>query len=303
MPYKRKTYKKRARNFIKNNKRHKKQVRSYPKQIQNAAYIPKSRLVKFTDFRSYVVIDNAGIVTPPTAYPPLVQMGLNDPRKFIESIQGNWKKNSLNAKGSAVAGIDKWLANKVPGTTSTADYLTGSCIGCRIVATVTPIPVPTDVTDEYQPIVKVALANQTRAGHLKGRGIDLNLNSERVSQMPMVRTANVYLNAGGTPRGCTLSLNYSFKKNNVNRGNFSTANLFYADTSPTETDIATLIMLPGDSNAYGLSGSRNPAMRVELKVSYIVLLSEPNTHIGQALNDGNNLSEIAEFSTDFRTNL
>lgn len=299
MPYKRKTYKKRARNFIKTNRRHKKQVKSYPKQIQNAAYIPKSRLVKFTDFRSYVVIDNAGSVTPPAAHPPLIQMGLNDPRKFIESIQGNWKKNSLGAKGDAVAGISKWLANKVPGTTSTADYLTGSCIGCRIVCTVVPIPVPTDVTDQYQPVVKVALANQTRAGHLKGRGIDLNLNAERVSQMPMVRTANVYLNAGGTPRGCTLSLNYSFKKNNANRGGFSSSNLFYADTSPIETDIATLIMLPGDSNAYGLTGSRNPAMRVEIKVSYIVLLSEPNTHIGQALNDGNNLSEIATLTGSF----
>jgi len=34
--------------------------------------------------------------------------------------------------------------------------------------------------------------------------------------------------------------------------------------------------------------------RVKLvKVSYIVLLSEPNTHIGQAINDGNNLSQPA----------
>ena len=94
--------------------------------------------------------------------------------------------------------------------------------------------------------------------------------------MPMVRTGNVYLNHGGTPRGCTLSMNYSFAKNNADPGK-QHENLFYADTSPLEKDIATLIMLPGDSNAYGILGNRNPPMRVELKVSYIVLLSEPTT--------------------------
>ena len=273
----------------------KKQVYSFPRQIQNANYIAKNRLVKFTDFRSYVVIDNAGSVTPPAAYPPLLQMGLNDPRKFIESTQGNWKKNSLTAKGAAVPGLSKWLANKTPGASSTADYLTGSTLGCRLTVSIVPIPIASDDQDNYQPVCKVAFANQTRAGHLKGRGIDADLNSERVSQMPMVRTANIYLNHGGTPRGCTLSMNYSFKKNNADPGK-AAGNLFYNDTSPTETDIATLVILPGDSNAYGLTGSRCPPCRVEVRVSYIVLLTEPNTHIGTALNDGNNMSDVAQLS-------
>lgn len=271
-----------------------KQVRAYPKQIQNANYIAPNRLVKFTDFRSFVVIDNGGTLT--SAHPPILQMGLNDPRKFIESVQGQWNKNSLGAKGPGVPGITKWLANKTPGTTSTSDYLTGSTLGCRIVVTVTPIPIADDDQDNFQPICKVALANQTRAGHLKGRGIDLNLNSERISQMPMVRTANIYLNHGGTPRGVTLSMNYSYKKSNADPGK-AAGNLFYADTSPTETDIATLIICPGDSNAYGLTGNRCPPCRVEVKISYIVLLTEPNTHLGQAINDGNNLSQPAHIGT------
>ena len=285
-------YNGKVRNFKRTNKKHKRQVKSFPRQLQNAAYIPKNRLIKFTDFRSYVVLDNAGITA---AYPPLLQVQLNNPRKFIESTQGNWKANSLGAKGAAVPGLTRWLTNKVPGTTSTADYLTGSTLGCRLTVTVTPIGVNADEYDSYQPICKVALCNQTRSGHLKARGIDNDLNSERVSQMPQVRTANVYLNNGGTPRGATLSLKYSFKKNNADPGK-APDNIFYADTDPAEKDIGALIILPGDSNAYGLTGNRCPPMRVEVKVSYIVLLTEPNTHIGMALNDGINLTQPATLS-------
>lgn len=283
-----------ARNKSKTTKKMSKQVRSFPKQIQNANYIAPNRLVKFTDFRSYVVLDDGFNSTG--ALPPLLQVGLNNPRKFIESTQGNWKKNSLTAKGAAVPGLARWLSNKVPGTTSTSDYLTGSCKGAQVTVTVTPIGVNADEYDSYQPICKVALANQTRTGHLKNKNIDLSFNSERVSQLPMVRTGNVYLNNGGTPRGATLKLNYSFKKNNADPGKQS-ANLFYADTDPEELDIASLAIIPGDSNAYGLLGNRCPPMRVEVRVSYIVLLSEPNTHIGLAINDGNNLSEVASIAT------
>lgn len=298
MPYKR-NYKKRvyrkprqARNGRKTRARMSRQVASVPRQIQSATYVPKNRLVKFSDFRTYVVLDDA--INTTGALPPLLQMSLNDPTKFIESTQGNWKKNSLTAKGSAVPQIPKWLANKTPGTTSEAEYLTGSCLGCRIDVSVCPIPVNNDEYDSYQPICKVALANQTRSGFLKNKNIDLQVNSERVSEMPMVRTGNIYLNHGGTPRGTTLTLKYSFKKNNATPGK-QAENLFYADSSPLEKDIASLIILPGDSNAYGLLGNRCPPCRVEVKVSYIVLLSEVNTHIGQGINDGSDLSHIAHY--------
>lgn len=294
MPKKGKSKSTPARNKTKTTKKMSKDVRSFSKNIQNANYIAPNRLVKFTDFRSYVVLDDG--LNGTGAIPPLLQVGLNNPRKFIESLQGTWKKNSLTAKGQGVPGITRWLANKIPGTTSVADYLTGSCKGAQVTITVTPIGVNADEYDSYQPICKVALANQTRTGHLKNKNIDLNFNSERVSQLPMVRTANVYLNNGGTPRGTTLKLNYSFKKNNADPGKQS-ANIFYADTDPEEKDIASLAIMPGDSNAYGVLGSRCPPMRVEVRISYIVLLTEPNTHIGRAINDGNNLSDVAQLAS------
>lgn len=288
MPFKRK-YSKRPRNTKRTQRRAKKQVRSFPRQIQNAAYIPKSRLVKFTDFRSFMVKDTAGGTT--YSYPPLLQCGLNDPTKFIESTQGTWDKTSMTAKGAAVPGIARWLSNKVPGTTSTSDYLTASCIGAKLDITVVPIAQPTSEQANFQQVCKVALSNQTRSGHLKGRVVDATLNAERVSQMPMVRTANIYLNSGGTPRGATLSLKYSFKKNNALPGK-QAENLFYADTSPLEKDIAALIILPGDTNGYGVTGTKCMPCRVEVRVSYIVALSEPNTHIGMAINDGLSLVDI-----------
>lgn len=305
MPYgrkKRRTYRKprQARNGRKTRARASRQVASVPRQIQNATYVPKNRLVKFSDFRTYVVIDNAFNGTG--ALPPLIQMGLNDPTKFTESFQGQWKANSLGAKGLAVPGLTKWLSNKIPGTSSAAEYLTGSCLGCRLDISVVPIPVNADEYDGYQPTIKVALANQTRAGFLKNKNIDLTINSERVSEMPMVRTGNCYLNNGGTPRGTTLTLKYSFKKNNATPGK-QAENLFYADTSPLEKDIAALIILPGDSNAYGLLGNRCPPCRVEIKVSYIVLLSEVNTHVGQGINDGNDLSIPAMMTPDQSQNM
>lgn len=293
MPFKRK-YTKRPRNTKRTQQRAKKQVSSFPRQIQNAAYIPKSRLVKFTDYRSYIVKDTGGGTT--FSYPPLLQVGLNDPTKFIESSQGTWDATSMGAKGAAVPGITRWLANKVPGTTSTADYLTASCIGAKLDISVVPIAQPVADQASYQQIAKVALANQTRAGHLKGRVVDATLNAERVSQMPMVRTANIYLNSGGTPRGATLSLKYSFKKNNALPGK-QHENLFYADTSPLEKDIGTLIILPGDTNGYGVTGTKVMPCRVEVRVSYIVALSEPNTHIGMALNDGLSLVDIPSLVT------
>jgi len=209
---------KKVNNKKKTTKKMSREVKSSTRNIQNANYIAKNRLVKFTDYRSFIVVDNGGTTIPPASYPALIQLSLNNPRKFIESKQGTWNENNLGAKGAGVPGITKWLANKIPGTTSTSDYLTASCKGCRIVCTVTPIPVSDSDYDTYQPVVKVALSNQTREGHLKGRAVDTVLNSERVSQLPMTRSGNVYLNHGGTPRGITLSMNYSYKSNNADPG-------------------------------------------------------------------------------------
>lgn len=281
-----------AKNTRRNYKAKRRQVASVPRQIQNSTWIPKNRLVKFCDYRSYIVTDDA--TSGGSSIPPVLQIGLNNPTKFIESTQGTWSANSLTAKGQAVPGLTNWLSNKSPGTGSTAQYLTGSCLGARVVITATPMPSghSDDAEDAYQDVIKCFLANQTRTGYLKSKAIDASFNVELMSQLPQTRSANTYYNAGSVPRGCTLALNYSFKKSNPHVGK-QTENLFYADTGPAETDVASFVMMPGDSNGYGHLGNRLPKMRVEVKVSYIVLLGEVNTHFNQGLNQGNSLSTPA----------
>lgn len=295
MPYKKTKIKQNKKRV---NRKAKKQVRSYPRQIQNAAYLPKSRLVKFTDFRSYVVTDEGFNTTG--AVPPCLEIAANNPRKFIHSTQGTWDAASLTSKGNGVPGITTWVTNKAPTSSDTAPYINASCLSARVVITATPIPTqPTEdnEADTFQDVIKLCVQNNTRNGMFHNRNITDGFNSEIVSQTPYVRTANLYYNHNGTPRGATVSLNYSFKKQNQGRPLLTSSNFFHADTDPSEKDFINIALLPTHSQKYGLhtlGGVRLPNIRVEIKISYIVLLSEPNGHISLAeLNNGMNLGTIA----------
>lgn len=275
-----------------------KAVRSFPRQLQNASYLPKSRLLKFTDFRSYVVTDDG--FNGSGALPPVFEIGANNPRKFQHGTQGTWDSASLTNKGQAVPGISKWVTNAIPTPSSTAPYLNASALSARVDITCTPMPtVPSagNEADTYQDVIKLCVQNNTRNGMFTGENITNNFNSEVVSQTPYVRSANMYYNHNGTPRGATISLNYSFKKSNAGRALMNYANMFHADSDPVEKDFINIALLPTHSQKYGLSalgGVRLPNHRVEIKISYIVLLSEPNGKVGlEDINEGINLSSVA----------
>ncbi|HHZ97333.1 MAG TPA: hypothetical protein EYN67_17705 [Flavobacteriales bacterium] len=267
-------------------------VSSSPRQIQNATYMPKSRLVRFSGFRSFIVRDEGFNTTG--ALPPVLEIGANNPRKFIHTTQGTWDSNSLGAKGVAVAGLSQWLTNKVPSASATASYLNGQALSCRVDITAVPLPMA-GTEDTYQDTIKMCVQNNTRGGNMINHTITQGFNSEIISQTVGMRTAMMYTNPGGTPRGASITLKYSFKQQNAGitsqHGNF-----FYLDTDPLEKDMINLAFLPGDSTKYGLStlgGIRLPDMRVEVKISYIVLLSEPNTAIDASeLNSGVDLPII-----------
>jgi len=307
MPYKkRKTF---ANNKKRVNKKASKAVRSHPKQIQNASYIPKNRLIKFTDFRSYVVTDEG--FNGSGAVPPILELGANNPRKFIHSTQGTWDAASLSNKTVSVAGIDSWVTNQLTTPASTAPYLNASALSARVVITAVPVPtVAADGSeaDAYQDVIKMCVQTNTRNGAWHNQNITSNFNSEVVSQTPYVRTANLYYNAHGTPRGATISMNYSFKKNNRGRsGTGGPANFFHADTDPSEKDFINIALMPTHSQKYGLTalgGTRLPNIRVEVKISYICLLSEPNCRVTHNMNEGMNLPSfpsIGETRTFVRT--
>jgi len=282
------------------NRRSSRKVRSHPKQIQNAAYHPKNRLLKFTDFRSYVVVDEG--FNGSGAIPPILEIGANNPRKFIHSTQGTWDACSLANKTVAVPGIQNWVTNQLTTPSSTAPYLNASCLSCQVVITATPLPSVAPAAGEadyYQDVIKLCVQKNTRNGMFHNKNISNAFNSEVVSQTPYVRTANLYYNANGTPRGATIKMNYSFKKMNAGRAGITggPANFFHADTDPSEKDFINVVLMPAHSQKYGLiltGGTRLPNIRVEVKVSYIVLLSEPNCQITHDTNVGINLGTVAK---------
>lgn len=295
MPLKKKI----PRNKKRINRKAKKAVKSFPKQIQNAAYLPKSRLVKFTDYRSFVVEDDG--FNASGALPPVLEVSANNPRKFIHSTQGKWDAASLTAKGVAVPGIQNWVTNSVPTSTETAPYLNASCLSMKLVITAVPIPTTAPdgaQADEYQDVSKLCVQNNTRNGMFANRNITNTFNSEVVSQTPYVKSANMYYNAHGTPRGATITQHYSFKKSNAGRPMLNSANFFAANTDPLEKDFCNIAILPTHSQKYGLTavgGTRMANHRVTLSVSYIVLLSEPNGHV--STNDSNQGINLADVPT------
>lgn len=272
-------------------------VKSRPLQIQNAAFVMKSRLLKFCDFRSYIVIDDGWDAGG--ALPPVLEIASNNPRKFIHSTQGTWDASSITAKGNGVPGITTWVTPLVPSSVDVAPYMNASVLSCRLTVTAVPVPTQPDEeaeSDTFQDVIKLCVQNNTRNGMFHNRNINNTFNSEVVSQTPDVRTCNLYYNQGGTARGGTISLNYSFKRQNAGRPALTPSNFFHSDTDPSEKDFINIALMPTHSQKYGLytlGGVRNPNIRVEVKISYIVLLSEPNTHISlAALNAGNNLPAI-----------
>jgi len=285
MPYKRKRpVKKRA---VKRNKvaayrkRQGRAVRSHPKQIQSASWVPQRRLVLFTDTRVWSLKDNEGTLS---SFPPTRAFPCNDPTTAFTEVykNGTWSAVSLTAKGAGVPAIAKWVTN-VNGT-GTGDYRAASAISAKIQVTVTPMP-RDGTADTYQDCAQVILQRSTGLGTVFHNQVVSNtFNAEVTKQLPFTKSAMIYSNFGGTPRGCTISDSYSFSSMNALKT--AAQNIFCLDGLVTsERDTWCLAILPGDSAGYGSGGNRITDMRVEVKISYVVALSEPSTNFSQ-LNEG-----------------
>lgn len=294
-------------------KKPKKKVFSFPKQIQSATYIPKSRLVRFTDYRSWNVTDNA-IGLPGSGHAganfPNQEMSANAPNVFISDQTGYWANVSLNKKGGAVPGIPAWVT-QASGVGS-APYREAQCLSSKITCTAVPVHQSGSATSGLeQDVVKMILHKSTSPHAFHNKVIDNDYNAETATQQAGVRSANLYLNQNGTPRGATLKGYYSYKKMNNALGSGS-KNYFHAPqddgtvSPPAERDYWNLAFLPGNSSIYGVAASggvRLPELRVTVKIEYIVLLSEPNTGLmGYGINQGNDLitTETVGIQTDGR---
>lgn len=279
-----------------------KKVKSHPEQIQSATYIPKSRLLRFSDYRSFNVTDNA-IGAPGSGHAganfPNMEFSANAPNVFISNKTGYWANVSLNKKGGAVPGIPAWVTRN--DGVGSAPYREAQCLSSKITVTAVPVhQAASATTGAEQDVVKMILHKSTSPNTFHNKIIDDDMNAETASQQMGSRSANLYLNQNGTPRGATLKGFYSYKKMNNALGSGS-KNYFHANNAdgsiapPAERDYWNLVFLPGNSSIYGVAatgGVRLPELRVSVKIEYICLLSEPNTGLmGFGINDGNDLVE------------
>ena len=284
------------RTYIKRRPRTRGKVSSSTSQIQCANYLPKNRLVKFQDFRAFVLTDNA---TPDigggthAAHVPNLQISANDPgNAFVLGADsrvgstGQWWSQSATAdgtpsKGTAVPNLSQWITNA--DGSGDGHYRTAQCLGAKM--TISAVPLSTDVDEDVQDVSKLCCQIGVNADTFMAKRINEDFNSEKISQMPHMKTANIYSNYQGTPKGATITRSYSFKKFNSTLGR-SSMNVFSLDNAPPERDYFQICLLPTDNEDYGAGASgtsvgqkRLPKMRVSIKVSYLVLLSEPNNSV------------------------
>lgn len=272
------------------NRRYKKRVHSFPRQIQSSTYVQPSRLVRFSDTRSFIVEDNGivEVVGADKAVVPALQISANAPTDAFTAIStGTWWPSDMGAKGVAVHGLAQWIT-KADGTNGlesiSAAYRTAQCLSSKIVVSAYPLP-SADGADALQDCAKLVLQKSTAASAMQSKQISQTFNVATTAEMPFLKGALTYRNPGGTPRGCTLSGSYSYKRMNSGPASMS-KNLFSYDQTPAERDYWNIALLPADSQAYAsvdsngdTTATRMCKHRIEIKLDYIVALSEPQTNV------------------------
>lgn len=281
------------------NKKNKKSVYSFPRQIQSATYIPKNRLIRFTETRSYIVNDTQGLLY---SYPPNRTFGANDPNFAFNQVykNGEWLPVHIAGRGPAVHGIPDWvcLNTGVPKEGSRGYYKQAQALSSKIVVSAVPLP-EADGSDGRQDAVVMCLSktcDKDVHSYAYDKPISETHNAVIAKERYYTKSANLYRNNNGTPRGATISMTYSWAK--MNAGNTRDHNIFHTDGTPGQSDTYVLAFFPAYSQDYGTGGTRLPQMRVVVKMSYIVLLSEPNTR-NVYTNVGNDLGEPARIPDMF----
>jgi len=221
---------------------------------------------------------------------------LNDPHSFWSAKQGTWTQTDfgtaggLGGKGAALPQLDRWITNV--NATGTGLYRYMECTKTKITISVYPIafqplqnlvPTSANMRAPIQGVTRMIFRKTTQADDIPfGVKPSLTLNADQSSRCPFTTSGDIYPNVnGGTPKGCTQTLKYSFK--NLNRGTArATMNHSYLNAAPTEKDHAYMMLLPTNRN-WNEGGLVSPInmcgkFRVVIKVEATLKLSEPNTH-------------------------
>jgi len=266
-------------------------VRGYPKQLQTAGRLPKSRVVLFKDTRTFHVNDSE-IDAEARPLPIHKQLCLNDPHHMWSEggkNQGTWTATDYGAKDDQMPGIKDWITNS--DGTGNGKYRAASCLGAKV--TVSAVYVQeTDVDPTvHQAVSKLIVQKQTQSQDAPtGMPMGTHLNADFVCTQPYTKQATLYQNRAGVPKGGTITTNYSYKRMNALLGR-ANGNTFFANLAPAEKDWLSIWIMPTNTS-FSTSGERCGRFRVEISVEAIVKLSEPNTTITQTEGNGSILQSV-----------
>lgn len=244
------------------------------KTIQSSSFLPKSRLIRFTERRTFQVLDNSADGVPPSMY-----FYANSPVKFYGTASGNTPQGSWKTDRSATD-ADNIGEFVTPGDGSgNAPYRNGRVIGSSITVTATPNPTIA-TSDGHQDTTLVFLEKQTAVRDIS-TAVSAVYNQDSLAAHPNVKHGLMFTNPNGAPKGTSLRATYSAKSVNPNATN--TGLSFYQDTVPGEKDWYKITLMPSDLDGYALgSGATVPPTRIVVQVSYVCLLGEPNSKTIQA---------------------
>lgn len=272
-------------------------VRGYPKQLQTAGRLPKSRVVLFKDTRTFHVNDQE---INDQAYPLPIhkQLCLNDPHNMwpvTTKNQGEWIPTDYGKKDSSMPGLDEWVTPS--DGSGDAKYRVASCLGCKV--SVSAVYVQESDVDPtvHQAVSKLIVQKQTMSqdSHT-GTTPGTTFNADLLCTQPYTKQATLYQNLAGVPKGGTITTNYSYKRMNRLLGR-ANGNTFFSNLAPTEKDWLSIWIFP-TNQSFSTSGERCGRFRVEISVEAIVQLSEPNTLLQTTEGSGTILESVVHTANE-----
>lgn len=272
--------------FKKRRRIRKSAVKPYPIQLASASTMPTKRKVLFQDTRTFMVKDEDG-----SGKPIMQILQLNHPANFWPTAgtpaarQGTWDATDYNAKGSAMPAVGEWVTNH--DGSGDGKYRSAQVLGTKVTVTAVYVNDDIDAEEDHQGVSQLVVGKYTALPDIPvGINPSTVFNADVLNRQPFTKTANLYRNMGGTPKGATITMNSKFTSMNSLRR--ADQNFFWNDRAPGELDFLMIAIMPTNKNyALPTSGkNRCGTFRVCVQVEAIGALSEPNTKHGITAGEG-----------------
>lgn len=250
--------------------------------IQRAGFIRNTQLVKFTLFRTFTYKNSQAHELP------YIKFWANSPYNCQAGAQPNnsWILQDNMSTSDSATNLTEWVSDAAPAVGNTAKYREGRTLGSTIFVSARPKHAASEGPDTNCDYAALVVHLGTGPNEW-GNSLTISPGNARdnFERLPYTRKGQTAVNPNGTPRGCAISMSYSFKK--MNAGRVNTNNTFFANAHPGEADYWYIGLFPFDYVAYvdPASPEKIADHLITIRLEYLCLMSEPNTHLYQVNRD------------------